>query len=154
VIALQQSVFEQAREEVRAGHFAQAWEIAGTEQRPLQRAQARTYVRHHAGDLDGALREAHAGLAESPRDAWLLAQATEVALALHHGAAAARTLADWRAAGGSEDAQALERAGRELDELRAAELEAQAGVRRARWISGLAAAVVLAALLTLTRRVR
>jgi len=154
VIAWQQSIFEHAREEVRAGHFAEAWAIATTEPRPLERAQSRTYVRYHAGDLDGALREAQAGLVAAPQDPWLLGQATEVALALHHGAAAARTLADWKAVGRAEDAEALERASRELADLRAAELEAQAGVRLSRWISGFAAAVVLAALLRGALRAR
>ena len=152
MIALQQGVFEQAREESRAGHFAEAWVIAGREQRPLERAQVRTFVRYHAGDLDGALHEARAGLLTAGQDPWLLAQATEVALALHRGAAAQSTLAAWKAAGGPEDAPALERADRELAALRAAERAAQAGVRLARWVSVLAGGLALAALLACARR--
>ena len=152
MIALQQGVFEQAREETRAGHFAEAWVIASKEQRPLERAQARTYVRTHAGDLDGALREARAGLLAAPQDPWLLAQATEVALALHRGAAAQGTLAGWKAAGRAEDALALERAERELAALRAAERDAEAGVRLGRWVSVLAGGLALTALLACARR--
>jgi hypothetical protein len=153
LIVLQQSVFEHAREEARAGHYSEAWAVAGTEQHPLERAQVRTYVRYHAGDLEGALREARAGLLAAARDPWLLAQATEVALALHHGAAASQTLAGWEAAGTPEDAPARERARRELGELRAAEREAEGGVRRGCWVSALAGALALWALLVCARRV-
>jgi hypothetical protein len=142
VIALQQSAFEQAALQAREGHYLEAWASAGSDPR------ARTYVRYHAGDLDGALAEARAG----PRDAWLCATATEIALSLHRGSAAESLLESWRASAGPEDAPRIASAGAELAGLRATEAHAADGIRRARWISALAGALALAFLLRFAGR--
>ena len=162
MIALQQSVLEQAAAESRAGQYVEAWGIAGSDLR------ARTFVRYHAGDLEGALAEARTG----PRDAWLcatgteialslhrgpaaealLATATEIALALHRGASAESLLAGWRASAAPADEARIASAAAELAALRAAELGAASGIRRARWLSALAGALALAFLLRFARR--
>ncbi len=152
MIALPQGVLEQAIEESRAGHFVEAWTLAGTAEVALERAQARTFVRYHAGDLEGALREAREGLQLAARDPWLLATATEIALSLHRGAAAEATLASWSPGASATDAPAIERATRELGDLRAAERGAARGVSRGRWTCALAGALALAFLLRCTRR--
>jgi hypothetical protein len=141
MISLQQSALEQAAAECRAGHYVEAWAIAGSD------ARARTYVRYHAGDLEGALSEAHGAGA----DPWLSSQATEIALALHRGAAAEVSLAAWGAAGDALAAPAIEAARRELGELRATQRAAQSGVRRARWINAGALLLALVFLLRFAR---
>jgi len=133
MIGSQQSVLEQAAAECRAGHYVEAWAIAGSD------ARARTYVRYHAGDLEGALSEARAAAA----DPWLSSQATEIALALHRGAVAEASLAAWAAAGDAQTALAIEAAQRDLGELRATERAAQSGIRRAHWFNALACALAL-----------
>jgi hypothetical protein len=148
VIALQQGVLEQAAAAARSGQYVEAWALAGAD------ARARTYVRYHAGDLDGALREARAGLRGAGADAWLLANATEIALSLHRGASAEALLAGWRASAAAEDAPRISAAAGELAELRATEVAASAGVRRARWISALAGALALVFLLRCARGAR
>jgi predicted Zn-dependent protease len=145
VIALQQTVFEQAAAESRAGHYLEAWAVAGSEPR------ARTYVRYHAGDLDAALSEARAGLRGAPGDAWLASIATEIALSLHRGSTAGALLASWRASAAPEDAPRLASASAELAALRATELAAADGIRRARWISACALALALVFLLRFAR---
>jgi hypothetical protein len=146
VIALQQSALEQAAAEARAGQYVEAWGFAGSDPR------ARTFVRYHAGDLDGALREARAGLRGAGADAWLFATATEIALSLHRGASAEALLAGWRASAAAEDAPRIAAAAGELAALRETELAAASGIRRARWISALAGALALAFLLRYARR--
>jgi hypothetical protein len=140
VIHLQQTVLEQSAQLAREGHYVEAWESAGSD------ARARTFVRYHAGDLEGALAEARRG----PRDASLCAMGTDIALALHRGGVAESLLEDWRACAAPEDAPRLAAAGTELATLRATEQAAQAGIRRARWIGALA----LAALLLFLKRSR
>lgn len=142
MMVLQQGALEQVALQAREGHYLEAWAAAGRDPR------ARTYVRYHAGDLDGALAEARAG----PHDAWLAATGTEIALSLHRGGVAEVLLADWRASALPEDAPRLATASAELAALRATEGAAQQGIRRARWISSLAGALALAFLLRFARR--
>ena len=67
MIALQQTVLEQAAQQARAGQYVEAWATAASD------ARARAYVRYHAGDLEGALFEAR----KDPRDAFLCAGEVE-----------------------------------------------------------------------------
>jgi len=133
VIDLQQSVLEQAALLAREGRYVEAWATAGSDVR------ARTFVRYHAGDLEGALAEARTG----QRDAWLSATGTEIALSLHRGPAAEALLEDWRACAAPEDAPRMAAASAELATLRATERAVLVGIRRARWISALALALAL-----------
>ena len=133
MICVQQTVLEQAAQEARAGHYVEAWATAAGD------ARARTYVRYHAGDLEGALAEAR----KDARDPFLCATGTEIALALHRGGAAETLLESWRACAASEDAPRIAAAAAELATLRATEQGAQSGIRRARWISALALVLAL-----------
>ena len=142
MIDLQQTALEQAALHAREGRYVEAWASAGAD------ARARTYVRYHAGDLEGALAEART----SSRDAWLCATGTEIALALHRGGVAEELLESWRACAPAEDAPRLSAAGAELAGLRATEREAAGGIRRARWISALALGFALVFLLRFARR--
>jgi hypothetical protein len=142
VIVLQQTALEQAALQAREGLYVEAWVRAGSDPR------ARTYVRYHAGDLDGALAEARTGT----RDPWLCATGTEIALSLHRGGVAETLLESWRACAAPEDAPRLAAARAELESLRATERAASSGIRRARWISALAGALVLSFLLRFARR--
>ena len=133
MIVVQQSVLEQAAQQARAGHYVEAWVTAGSD------ARARTYVRYHAGDLEGALAESR----KDARDPYLCATGTEIALALHRGGAAESLLENWRACAAPEDAGRLAAAAAELATLRATEQGARAGIRRAGWICALALALAL-----------
>lgn len=134
MIHLQQTVLEQAAQQARESHYVEAWATAASDTR------ARTYVRYHAGDLEGALAEAR----KDARDPWLCATGTEIALALHRGGAATALLEDWRACAPPGDTPRMAAAEAELAALRATEQGARAGIRRARWISALALLLVLA----------
>jgi len=142
VIALQQSVLEVAALQAREGHYVEAWASAGSD------ARARTFVRYHAGDLEGALAEARRG----PPDAWLYATGTEIALSLHRGGVAEGLLESWRACAPPEDAPRLASATAELAGLRGTERAAASGIRRARWISALALGLASLFLLRFARR--
>jgi hypothetical protein len=77
-----QSGLATAIERVRAGDAVAAWSAAESATDPLERAQARVYVRQHAGDLEWALQEAVEGSAAHPRDPWLAERALSIALSL------------------------------------------------------------------------
>ncbi|MBK7641822.1 MAG: hypothetical protein IPJ19_02020 [Planctomycetes bacterium] len=151
---VQATHFEQAAAQARAGDYLAAWKLADAGTTPLEVAQARAFVRYHAGDLDGALMQAREGLRSSPEDPWLLSTATQIALALHRGAAAERTLASWKAQAGDPERESLERATADLVELRRAEAGAARGVRRAGWISAAGALLAACLLAGLARRPR
>jgi hypothetical protein len=80
--------FDAALAQLAEGRFAAALQAAAAEPDVLRRAQAQVHVRHHAGDLQGALQAALDGLVEVPADPWLLEQATFVAVSLNQGALA------------------------------------------------------------------
>jgi hypothetical protein len=75
-------------EAVRMGDFRRAQLLTERESDPLLHAQADCYLRHHAGDLDGAYAAARRGLAHVSGDPWLLDRATYIALTLRDAAAA------------------------------------------------------------------
>jgi len=79
---MQSSEFQAALALAREGEFRAADERAQTLADPLERVQAQVYLRHHAGDLEGALGTCREGLLEYPLDAYLLATRQELALAL------------------------------------------------------------------------
>ncbi len=125
----------------RQGRFAEALVAADAESDAVKRAQARLYVRHHAGDLDGALREiadARAAGADSP---WLDEREAFVALSLRDLSRLRAALERLRGTG-PDLAQAVAHYRAEADAL-AVTLEARdRSVRHARWVAlafGLAA---------------
>jgi hypothetical protein len=64
------------------GRYVEALSEAQREADPLRRAQALLWVRHHAGDLDGALAQARAARALAAGDAWIAEREAYVALSL------------------------------------------------------------------------
>lgn len=148
---------------VSEDRFAAALEAAALEPDPLARAQAHVHVRHHGGDLRGALSAALAGLEAAPSDPWLLEQGAFVAVSLNEGALA-MTLAERLVLGlealhpaGTEPGPraALERAHGLREEARASHsraLERRASLRRARGVAFalLALCLALAAFLART----
>lgn len=88
-----QTGLQSAIERVREGDLVAAWSAAETVSDPLARAQARVYVRQHAGDLEGALREAAEGSTAHPSDPWLAERTLSIALSLSRLRAAEVALA-------------------------------------------------------------
>lgn len=81
-VARGQGLFDQLQELQAAGEISRALEVANACDEPLQRAQARLFVLHHAGDLAGALTAGLDGLRAAPEDMWLLERSTTLALDL------------------------------------------------------------------------
>ncbi|MBL8859525.1 MAG: hypothetical protein JNL28_13535 [Planctomycetes bacterium] len=81
-----------AVERVAAHDFPGAWAAANAETDAQKRAEARVYVRHHSGDLEGALLEAEAASAAYAGDAWLAERALYIALSLGRVHSAERAL--------------------------------------------------------------
>jgi hypothetical protein len=79
---------ERVMELVRRQEYGAALEAARAETDPLSRAQGTLYVRHWAGDLDGALRAGAEGLARAPDDPWLNERMAYVELSLRRPRAA------------------------------------------------------------------
>jgi hypothetical protein len=73
---------------VGRGEYGAALAVARAETDPLARAQGKLYVRHFAGDLDGALRAGAEGLASAPLDPWLNERMAYIELSLRRPAAA------------------------------------------------------------------
>ena len=71
-----------AIDRARAGDFQAALAAAEAEPDPVRRAEASLYVRHQAGDLDGALAIGLHGAELAPWDEWLLDRTAFVALSL------------------------------------------------------------------------
>ncbi len=130
----QADALQRAIGESRAGRFSEAWEIAQSAPTALERAQASTYVRYHAGDLAGALRCVEPGLDAAPADEYLLSTAAELALALRHASGAASYVARWKELGNSGRQADVARCEQELQQLLQAEQSAEAAARRAYWI--------------------
>ena len=82
VALLAQAGLQSVIEEVRDGDIARAWVQAESLAGPLERAQARLYVRHHSGDLVGAWQEARTATRAFPDDAWLGERALYIATSL------------------------------------------------------------------------
>lgn len=79
---LPQSGMQAAVDAVRAGDFAAAERAASAESDALLRHQARVYVRHQAGDLDGALAEVESAAHAFQKDAWLQDRRAYIALTM------------------------------------------------------------------------
>ncbi len=163
IAAWQESGFDAALRLVAQGRYPAALEAAAREEDPLRRAQARVYVRHLAGDLPGALTDAHEGLELAPDDVWLLEQGAFVAVSLHEGEVAEHLatrlvealarLEDEGGAGTEALIQAEELLA-EAQSLRASESARQDALGRARTASLviLTGSILLAALLGFTPR--
>jgi hypothetical protein len=134
----------QTEQELRAvfaaGDLPRAFALAGELTDPLARADWLSYLAHQAGDLDGVLLAARAGLTHDPCHARLLARAADAATSLGHvGALQELAPALERCAGlagiDPADRSALKRCrslvGPRLAELEAARLRSRAALRRA-----------------------
>lgn len=69
---------------VEGGDYFEALAAAQGAEGP-ERSLLITWTRHHAGDLQGALAEAAAGLVAHPENVLLLEQATWISASLHRG---------------------------------------------------------------------
>ena len=130
----------------RAGDLVEAYEVADGEADDRTRFQAQLFVRHHGGDLAGALSAGRAGLEVYPDDPWLLERSTAIALELGAGELASDLvtrlasleLPDWQ----DRAVQLEEQIERRLEVTRAAD----AALVRARLIVGSVAVSVLGVL--------
>jgi hypothetical protein len=77
---------------LRAGDARAALAAADAEPDDLRRAQARVYVRHQAGDLEGALVAARSGSDAHPEDAWIADRWCWIALTLRRAGPARQAL--------------------------------------------------------------
>lgn len=78
---------------LRAGDARAAWIAAESEPGELERSQAKVWVRHQAGDLEGALAEAERGARTAPLDPWLAERCAYIAISLGRPRTAERALA-------------------------------------------------------------
>jgi hypothetical protein len=125
----------------REGRFPEALIAADAEPDPVKRAQARLYVRHHAGDLDGALREVEDARARDAGSAWLDEREAFVALSLRDLDRARAALERLQGAGPDLAATVASYRG-EADALAVTLAARDRGVDHARWVAlafGLAA---------------
>lgn len=151
----QESGLQRAVRLVGELRHAEALEAARSDEDPLRRQQALTYVLDQSGDLAGALRAAREGLETAPRDLWLLERALLCALALHR-AELATTLAErWNAAIAASSAPEVEldaQASRasalavEVQRLARTARRQERALARARWTAGTLLVVLVAAL--------
>lgn len=132
--AAQGTALQQAVEESKAGRFLKAWDSAQRALTPVERAQAETFVRYHAGDLEGALQTAEAGLEQAGQDAYLRSTACEIALTLRATSKAAQHLKtwEWQVAGAADAALSAARTG--LQGLLEAESASRRAELRAKWM--------------------
>jgi hypothetical protein len=93
----------------RESRYVQALAAADATASALDRAQARVYVLHQAGDLSGALAAGQAGLRSSPRDLWLLERVCYIAISLRGTLVAEEHLARLAEAVDAADLQGPER---------------------------------------------
>lgn len=140
----------------RDGHFADSLFAAESEPDLTRRAEALTYARLHAGDLDGALRVAGAARLAGHSSGWLEEREAYVALTVRD-AVLARTALDALAArpegGGTDLAATAARWREELDTLEKSLADRDRAATRARSvaIAGTIAFVVAALALAFTR---
>ncbi|MCY2961046.1 MAG: hypothetical protein NTY35_12855 [Planctomycetota bacterium] len=95
----------------REGRFAEALSAAEADRDPARRAEGLLYVRHHAGDLDGALRVAQEARRSGVGSAWLEEREAFIALTVRDAARTRTALSalDARAdRGGTDIARAAE----------------------------------------------
>lgn len=144
---------EAAIEQVARGEFGAAYDAAMAEPDALRRAQGELYVRHHAGDLAGALASGERGLAIAPSDPWLLERCSEIALVLRRAPEAAghareleRVLATGTAADRERFGAAAQRASAAAEELVSTDSAKQSALSRARTaVAGALLAIVVLA---------
>jgi hypothetical protein len=145
---------------VRDGDFLGALASAEAEVDPVRRAEGVLYVRHQAGDLDGALEAGVRGAAIAPGDEWLLDRTAYVALTLGRPGAARVSLdALRRALAADALASDAARASLAAYETNVVELERRISERdaaliRAHWTALLGAVGALTALAALAMPAR
>ncbi len=147
---------EGAIAEARAGRFAEALLAAEAEPDPARRAQAALYVRHHAGDLEGALRVAADARRARVATAWLEEREAFVALTLRdpvRARVALTALAERPEGGGADIARATEGYRTELAALERTLAARDRGIGSAKVVTSIALLVALAALAWTTIRV-
>jgi hypothetical protein len=143
-----QGVFKQLQALQASGELAQALNVASDCTDPLERAQARLFVLHHAGDLAGALSAGLMGLRVAPTDPWLLERTTTLALDLGATDLALELVPRFEAiAAGQSDAEAWTQKADDLrtrTQARAVQGEqVRSALLRARIIAALAGLVTL-----------
>lgn len=139
---------ESAIAATREGRFADALRAAESEPDPARRAQAELYVRHHAGDLEGALRVAADARRAGLTTAWLEERETFVALSVRDAVRARKALADLAArpdGGGAEISQTAADYRVELDALETTIARRDRAIVLARSVVAAGTALVLAA---------
>ncbi len=133
----------------RAGRFSEALLAAEAESDPARRAEAELYVRHHAGDLEGALRVAGEARRAGVATAWLEEREAFVAISVRDTARARRAL-DALAArpegGGAAFAGAAEAYRAELAVLESTLAARDRGFGRARIVARAAGLIAIALL--------
>lgn len=133
----------------RAGRFSEALLAAEAEPDPARRAEAALYVRHHAGDLEGALRVAAEARRAGVATAWLEDREAFVAISVRDTERARRALAALAArpeGGGEAFARAAEGYRAELAGLESTLAARDRGIGRARIVAGVAVLLALALL--------
>lgn len=136
-----------AVEHVQGGRFVEALLAAESDPDPSRRAEAALYVRHHAGDLTGALHVARTARLTGISTPWLEERESFVALTLRDAEAARGgldALARRPDGGGSEAAPLAARWSVELDALQATLDARDEGIARAYATLAVAAALFLA----------
>lgn len=135
----------------REGRFPEALSAADAESDAVRRAQARLYVRHHAGDLDGALRVAADARASGASSPWLDEREAFVALSLRDLERLHAALERLRGTG-PELATVVASYRTEADALAVTLAARDRGVRHARWVALAFALAALAGGAWLSRR--
>lgn len=135
--------------EARAGRFASALLAAEAEPDPARRAQAALYVRHHAGDLEGALRVAEDARRARVATSWLEEREAFVALTLRdpvRARVALTALAARPEGGGADIARAADGYRAELVALERTLAARDRGIGNAKVVAGAALLVAIATL--------
>ena len=138
VPAVRSPDLEGAIASARSGRFVEALLAAEAEADPARRAGATLYVRHHAGDLEGALRVAENARSSGIATAWLEERQAFVALTLRDAASARAALSALAAradGGGAEIASAAAGYRAELETLERTLAERDRGIGRAQIVA-------------------
>ncbi len=136
-----------AVESVREGRFVEALLAAEADPDPSKRAEAALYVRHHAGDLTGALHVARSARLAGISTPWLEEREVFVALTLRDAAGARdalEALASRPDSGGVEMAALAQKWSGELDALQSTLDARDLGIDRAQATLAVASALFLA----------
>lgn len=139
---------------VGEGDFQAALVAARGESRSLERAQALLHVLHHAGALEEALQHGREGLAQHPRDQWLLDRCAYIALSLGAddlGRKLSSQLGANAEPGSWQETNSKWMLG-EFERLRENRQNQQRALSRSRWTVGLAALLCILLTVWMARR--